>query len=102
MKPILLLGPAARWRVEVLRLTPADDAAADPAAYSAVIVVDDGDAGIVPRLLTACEMRRGREDLRIGVFSYVDGKGQQSLQGGLAPRLQVELEEEVLRVEYQA
>ena len=102
MKPILLLGPDARWRVEVRRITPGDDVVADPAAYSAVIVINDGDAGAVPRLMTACEMRRQREELRVGVLSYVGGTERPPVPAELAPGLKVELDDEVLRVEYQA
>jgi len=106
MKPILVLGPARagggaveRWHIELRKVAPAE--VADAAAYSAVLVVNDGGCDAARRLLVACEMRDGQRGLRIGVLSYVDEKAGHS-PACLEPRLTLELSPGGSHLEYQA
>jgi hypothetical protein len=108
MKPILLLAPARsgaaateRWLVEFRREMLADDAEADAEDYSAVIVVNDGGARAVQRLRAACELRNRHGGLRIGVLWYLDEAGR-ARPAAIEPRLQFELREDGVQIEYQA
>ena len=110
MKPMLLLGPARpggppleRWLVELRRAMPAEQAAIDAGDYSAVIVINDGGAHALRRLLAAFEMRERQEELRIAVLSYLDEANQRRpALMELDPRFKVEFKEETIRFEYQA
>jgi len=110
VKPILLLGPAApggppqeRWLVEFRPLSEGEEAAAEAVDYSSVIVVNDGGAHTLRRLLAAFAMRERRRQLGIGVLWYLD-EADKHLPPliSIGPRLRVELKEEVLQFEYQA
>jgi hypothetical protein len=67
MKPILVLRPARsrgsspseRRRVDLRRLSEAEAHAVDAMAWSAVVVLDDGDAETVRRLLLPLPLRIG-------------------------------------------
>ena len=109
MKPMLLLGPARpggspleRWLVELRRVMPAEQGAIDSGDYSAVIVINDGGAHALRRLLAAFAMRERQEQLRIAVLSYLDEAGSPPAFTEFEPRLQLELGEEVIKLEYQA
>ena len=107
---MLLLGPARpggppleRWLVEFRLATPAEGAAIDGCDYSAVIVINDGGAHALRRLLAAFAMRERQEELRIAVLSYLDeADPRHPALAELEPRLKLELKEEAIRLEYQA
>jgi len=107
---MLLLGPARpggppleRWLVEFRPVMPAEQAAIDGGDYSAVIVINDGGAHALRRLLAAFAMREQQEELRIAVLSYLDETDQRRpALTELQPRLKLELKEEAIRLEYQA
>lgn len=116
MKPILLLGPdrpggptLERRHVDLLRTTLAEEAVANAAAYSSVIVINDGDAGTVRRLVKALQMHQREKHLCVGVLTYLSeaacDTGRADLLPALAslgPPLSIELNGEVLSFEYQA
>ena len=128
MKPILVLGPAqdgAPWlerrQVGLRRTELIEEAVADAAGYSSVIVINDRGAGTLERLLLALRLRRRRKPLRIGVLSYLDeaecrhilaegnpaggpaaAREPQGALRAVDSRLKVELDGGVLSVEYQA
>lgn len=123
MKSILVLvperrggPPPRRCRVD-LRHAVLAEAAAGAAPCSSVIVVNDGGADTIRRLLAAIDMRQRREDLCIGLLTYIEevtgadavtwrGFGPPDLRlpalGELGPRLRVELDGRRLNLEYQA
>lgn len=81
-----------------------EGALGDDANYSSVIVVNDGGVDTVRRLLAALRLRERRHHLSVGVLSYVDGGGGACRRAALnlEPRLTVDLQEEVICLEYQA
>lgn len=102
MKPILMLGPERgrapfleRGHIDVCEAEQIDGFVANETAYSTVIVINDGGAGTVRRLLAALHMRERRKGLCVGVLSYLE-------QDSLDPRLRIEVKKEVLSFEYQA
>ena len=107
---MLMLGPARpggppleRWLVEFRRALPDELAAPDSGDYSAVIVINDGGAHALRRLLAALEMRERREELRVAVLSYLDEADRRHpALAQLEPRLKLELKEEAIKLEYQA
>ena len=107
---MLLLGPARpggppleRWLVEFRRALPDEQGAIDGSDYSAVIVINDGGAYALRRLLVALEMRARQEELRIAVLSYLNEADQRRpVLAELEPRLKVELKGEAIKLEYQA
>jgi len=110
MKPILLLGPAQpggspleRWLLEFRRVPCEEAAAGETTRYSSVIVINDGGAYTLRRLLMAFAMRERQEQLDIGMLSYLDeAENRPPALIALEPRLSIELKEETLRLEYQA
>jgi hypothetical protein len=127
MKPILVLGPEPvgapprERHVDVEHRAALTEAtAANGTAYSSVIVVNDGGADTVRRLLMALGMRRRRKHLCVGVLTYLDDESvclegvahavadpgsdavrPLSLLMDFAPGLRIELRGEVLKLEYQ-
>lgn len=110
MKPMLLLGPAQpggppleRWLVEFRRAMPAEQGAIDAGDYSAVIVINDGGAHALRRLLAAFAMRERQEELRIAVLSYLnEADPRHPALTELEPCLKLDLKEEAIKLEYQA
>lgn len=130
MKPILVLGPdrpgaasPERRQVDLHRIALTGETVTNAASYSSVIVINDGGADTVRRLLLALRLRHQRQHLCIGLLSYVDesvrpekmfqvhpisGPGSphppDSLPAflNLDPRLKIGLCGEVLSFEYQA
>ena len=116
MKPILLLGPERaggptleRWHVNLHRTTLAEETLANATAYSSVIVINDGDADTVRRMLRALEMHQREKRLCVGVLTYLDESACEAQREvpvpaltKRGPPLTIELTEEVLSFEYQA
>jgi glycine cleavage system regulatory protein len=116
VKPILVLGPERpgeptleRQCVNLHRTALAEAAVANAAAYSTVIVINDGDAETIRRLVQALEMRRSEKRLCIGVLTYLDDatcdaphEHAPAAIANLGTPLRVDLKEEVISFEYQA
>lgn len=116
MKSILVLAPERpgvpqreRSRIDLQRTFPGHAALPRDACYSSVIVVNDGGVDTVRRLRLAIGLRERQRQLCIGVLTYLvqspraAGNGEplpQLLQ--IQPGLQVQLDEHLLRLEYQA
>ena len=102
-------GPAMEHRLVDLDLRWSElneGALASDASYSSVIVIDDGGAGTVRRLLAAWRLRERRRHLCVGVLSYLDDTGARQADPlgaalNLMPRLRVDLQEEVICFEFQ-
>lgn len=119
MKPVLVLGPTRegtpsleRRHVDICRPARAEQAVINDAAYSAVVVINDGSAQAIQRLLQALAMRRSQPTLSVGVVTWLEGSAVNVDLGTLhgrpvawvdaGSRLRIELKPEALSVEYQA
>lgn len=119
MKPVLVLGPPhagapslERRQVDVCRAGRLEQPVVAEDAYSAVIVLNDGSAQAVRRMLLALAMRRSRPSLSVGVLTWLQGgtvnvdlgtlHGAPAAWVDTGERLRIELQGETLSLEYQA